>query len=129
MRQGTTPIYTLNVHGYDLTDKTVYVAIKARGKLIVLTNDRLSIGYYNGVSAIVFTLSQEETLSFGTGQGEVQVRFIALDGTAKATDIKPITIERILQPSIISYNAESAGNDDYTDDPDLDYYDEGDGNG
>ena len=107
MRQGTTPTYTLTISGYDLTDKTVFVSVKVRGKLIVLDGNRLSIGYENGVSAIVFALTQEETLSLGTGQGEVQVRFIAADGTAKATDIKPITVERILQPGVIVYDGGS----------------------
>ena len=127
MRQGTTPTYTLTISGYDLTDKTVFVSIRARGKLIVLSGDRLPIGNESSVSAIVFTLTQEETLSLGVGQGEVQVRFIDAQGVAKATDIKPITIERILQPGVITYIGPE-DHDDYIDDPDLDYYDGGDGN-
>ena len=103
MRQGTTPAYTLTISGYDLTDKTVFVAIKERGKMLVLSGNRLSIAYDDGTSAIVFSLTQEETLALPTGQAEVQVRFIDSQGTAKATDIKAITVERILQPGVIAY--------------------------
>ena len=103
MRQGTTPVYTLTVSGYDLTDKTVYVSVRARGQLITKTNDDLSMAYGDGATTIAFQLSQEETLSLQLGQAEVQVRFIDEHGTAKATDIKPITVERILQPGVITY--------------------------
>ena len=104
MRQGTTPTYTLTISGYDLTDKTVFVTVKSHGKMITLTGDRLSIGYDSGASAIAFMLTQEETLALGLGQGEVQVRFIDAQGIAKATDIKPIAIERVLQPGVIAYD-------------------------
>lgn len=103
MRQGTTPIYTLAVSGYDLTDKTVFVAISSRGRRIIKTGDALSIAYGNEASTIAFCLTQQETLSLGLGQAEVQMRFIDSDGIAKATDIKPIAVERILQPGVIEY--------------------------
>ena len=109
MRQGTTPAYTLTISGYDLTDKTVFVAIKERGKMLVLTGFRLSIAYDDGTSAIVFSLTQEETLALPTGQAEVQVRFIDSSGIARATDIKTIPVERVLQPGVIEYEG---GEDD-----------------
>ena len=104
MRQGTTPTYTLTINGYDLTDKTVFVTIKGRGQPITLTGPRLSIGYDNGVSVIAFALTQPETLALPLGQAEVQVRFIDANGIAKATNIAPITVERILQPGVIAYD-------------------------
>lgn len=104
MRQGTTPSYTLTVSGYDLTDKTVYVAIRARNKLLTLTGERLAIGYTEGVSAVVFTLTQKETLAMAVGTADVQIRFIDAAGNAKATDIQPITIRSILQPGEIAYD-------------------------
>lgn len=104
MRQGTTPAYTINVSGYDLTDKSVFVTIKGRGKTVTLMNSRLSIAYSGGVTAIAFVLTQEETLALPCGQAEVQVRFIGADGTSKATNIAPITVERILLPGVIAYN-------------------------
>lgn len=103
MRQGTTPTYTLIVGGYDLTDKTIFVAISSRGRKIIKTGDALSIAYGDEASTIAFRLTQQETLSLGLGQAEVQVRFIDSNGIANATDIKPINVERILQPGVIEY--------------------------
>ncbi len=103
MCQGTTPTYTLTICGYDLTDKTVFVTVSSRGKKITKTNDALSIAYSEGVSAIAFQLTQEDTLSLGPGQAEVQVRFISADGHAWATNIANMTVERILLPGVITY--------------------------
>ena len=60
----------------------------------------------DGTSVIAFRLSQTQTLSFREGKAEVQVRFIDAEGIAKATDIKPIAIERILQPGVITYEGD-----------------------
>ena len=103
MRQGTTPEYTLTVSGYDLTDKTVYVTVRSRGRIITKTGDDLAMAYSDGATSIVFGLTQQETLYLDLGQAEVQVRFIDVNGDAKATDIKPITVERVLQPGVIAY--------------------------
>lgn len=37
------------------------------------------------------------------GHAAVQIRFINAEGVAKATDIVPITVDRILQPGVIKY--------------------------
>lgn len=103
MRQGTTPTYTLTISGYDLTDKTVFVTIKGKAKTITLTGERLSVSYDSGISVIAFMLTQQETLALPLGQAEIQVRFIDAQGIAKATDIAPITIERILHNGVIAY--------------------------
>ena len=109
MRQGTTPTYTLTVSGYDLTDKTVYVAVSSRAKRIIKSGDALSMAYGDGATSIVFGLSQEETLALSLGPAEVQVRFIDSDGVAKATDIQQIMVDRVLQPGVIVYQG---GGDD-----------------
>ena len=103
MRQGTTPVYSLIVTGYDLTDKTVFVSVSSRGRRITKTGDELSIAYGDGASTIAFSLTQEETFSLVLGQAEVQVRFIDSNGTARATEIKTIPVERVLQPGVIEY--------------------------
>ena len=103
MRQGTTPIYTLTIPSYDLTDKTVFVAIGGRGPRVIKTGDALNVIYDGEASTIAFGLTQEETLSQGLGRAEIQVRFIDENGVAKATDIKPIMVERVLQPGGIEY--------------------------
>ena len=104
MRQGTTPTYTLTITGYDLTDKTVFVSVRSRGKLITKTNDDISIAYGEGATTIAFQLSQEETFALGLGTAEVQVRFIDAQGHAKATDIGTLEVLRVLQPGVIAYD-------------------------
>lgn len=104
MRQGTTPTYTLTISGYDLTDKTVFVSVRSRGKLITKTNDDISIAYGDDATTIAFQLSQEETFALGLGPAEVQVRFIDAQGDAKATDIGTLEVLRVLQPGVIAYD-------------------------
>ena len=106
MIRGTTPIYTLTIDGYDLTEYTVYVTIR-NNTTITLTGDRPSIASSGSgqtlASAVVFELTQEETLALKTGAGMVQMRFIDQSGTALATDIAQIRIEPVLYERVIEY--------------------------
>lgn len=107
MRRGTTPTYTLVVNGYDLTAMTVYVTVKgSSGTIITKTGDDLSISADESGSVIAFRLTQAETLELPEGRGEVQVRFIDAEGVALATDIRAITIERVLLPGEIEYRGD-----------------------
>lgn len=99
MRRGTTPALVLTVD-YDLTGWTVYVTIENRGQELTLTNDRVTISYANQKSTLEMALTQEETLKFGTGTAQVQVRAIH-DGTAIATDIQTVDVGRILKEGVI----------------------------
>ena len=103
MRQGTTPTYTLTVDGYDLTDKTVFVTVRGRSRQITKTGDALSIAYSEGASTIAFELTQEDTFALGLGAAEVQVRFVDVDGTARATDIAALDVLPVLMPGVIVY--------------------------
>ena len=109
MIRGTTPTYTLTIEGQDLTDKTIYVTLKIGKNLMTLTNDRLSVVYsqQDQKSIVAFTLTQEETLSFKVGTGDVQVRFINAEGIAYATDIGKIEIDKVLLERIIEYGGDS----------------------
>lgn len=108
MIRGTTPTYTLIIEGQDLSEKTLYVTIKLGRKMLTLTNDRLAITYDStgDKSLVVFTLTQEETLFLKVGTGEVQVRFIDSQGTALATEIGKIGINRVLLETVIEYEGE-----------------------
>ena len=99
MRRGTTPAITLTVD-YDITNWTVYVTLRNNKAQITLENDRLQMEYADSKTTIAFALTQQETLSFGTGTCEVQVRAIN-DGTAIATHIQHIDIRRILLEGVI----------------------------
>lgn len=99
MRRGTTPAIVLTVD-MDITSYTVYVTLKNRSAELTLTNDSVVMDFDDGKTSIAFSLTQEQTLKFGTGTCEVQVRAIH-DGTAIATDIKTMDVNRILKEGVI----------------------------
>lgn len=102
--RGTTPDYVLMVNA-DLTGKTVYVTIAQNpGCKLTLTGDSIEVIPGNE-SIINITLTQEQTLAFVTGSAEVQVKFIAEDGTTRGTDIQNITIDRALLDRVVEYSA------------------------
>lgn len=99
MRRGTTPAIVLTVD-MDITSYTVYVTLKNRSAELTLTNGAIVMEYEDDKTSIAFSLTQEQTLKFGTGTCEVQVRAIH-DGTAIATDIKTMDVNRILKEGVI----------------------------
>lgn len=99
MRRGTTPAIVLTVD-HDISDWTIYVTLKNGGNMLTLENDALTVEYANQKTMIAFSLSQEQTLAFGIGTCEVQVRAIH-DGTAIATDIQKLDVLRILKDGVI----------------------------
>lgn len=99
MRRGTTPAIVLTVD-MDITSYTVYVTLKNRSNELTLTNDAVVMEFEDGKTSIAFSLTQEQTLKFGAGTCDVQVRAIH-DGTAIATDIKTMDVNRILKEGLI----------------------------
>lgn len=99
MRRGTTPAITLTVDA-DLTGWAVYVTLRNKCHSLTIENDRLTIEAEEGISTVVFALTQEETLAFSVGSCEVQVRAIH-NGTAIATDIATVDVGRILLEGVI----------------------------
>ena len=99
MRRGTTPAITLTVD-MDITAYTVYVTLRNGGNELTLTNDALTMSYANSKTTIAFALTQQQTLAFCIGNCEVQVRAIH-DGTAIATDIQRLNVDRILKDGVI----------------------------
>ena len=103
MIRGTTPDYILTVDA-DLTGTSVYVTIQRGVNKLTLTGDDLQIASDGTASTITFQLTQQQTLAFGTGTAEVQVKFISADGTTRATNIQPIRIGRALLDRVVAYN-------------------------
>ena len=99
MRRGTTPAITLTVDA-DLTGWAVYVTLRNKCHSLTIENDRLTIEAEEGISTVVFALTQEETLALSVGSCEVQVRAIH-NGTAIATDIASVDVGRILLEGVI----------------------------
>lgn len=98
MKRGTTPTLTLTVDA-DIVGWTVYASFRTNGKVFTFENDRLQMTSEDGVTTILLTLTQEETLAM-YGSAEVQIRAIK-DGTAIATDIQRVDVGRILKDGVI----------------------------
>lgn len=105
MRRGTTPEYELIVSGFDLTGQTLYVTLSQYAKKVTLSGDRLNVTYepVTNTTSVIFSLTQQETLTFKNGDVEVQIRFIDADGMAQATDIKLLPVLPILFEEVIAY--------------------------
>lgn len=103
MIRGTTPTFMLFVEGYDLSGTTVYVAIKNDMRELLLSGERLSVTGGEEESIVVFGLTQEETLALKEGTAQIQVRFIDSAGVAYATDIRRVTVGKVLQEGVIEY--------------------------
>lgn len=91
MRRGSTPTHTFETD-IDLREAEVYVTYSQGGKKLTKTGEDLDVTE-NSISVY---LSQSDTLGFGVGHVEVQVRYKMPDGSADASDIVTIETERIL---------------------------------
>lgn len=112
MRQGTTPIVTLEVP-QDFDNCNVYVTIDQDGTQVTKasrTSDDIEITkHYDedgefDFSEVAMYLSQSETLGFEVGKARAQIRWIDFLGTAHATDIdNAVSIEESLYKEVIVY--------------------------
>ena len=106
MRRGTTPDYELSISGYDLSGQTLFVTLSQYANKVTLTGDRLNVTYdiETNTTSVIFSLTQQETLTFKSGNVEVQIRFIDADGVAQATEIKLLPVLPILFEEVIAYD-------------------------
>jgi len=111
MRQGTTPIVTLDVP-QEFDNCNVYVTIDQNGTQITkasrTSNDIEITKHYddNGdfsYSSVAMYLTQAETLGLDVGKARTQIRWVDFIGDAYATDIGSITIDESLLEEVIEY--------------------------
>lgn len=113
MRQGTTPIVTLDVpQNFDNTN--VYVTIDQNGTQITkrsrssqdieITKHYKDDGTFD-YSSVAMYLTQSETLGLEVGKARVQIGWIDLLGQAYKTDIATISIEESLLQGVMSYGS------------------------
>lgn len=113
MRQGTTPIVTLDVpQNFDNTN--VYVTIDQNGTQITkrsrssrdieITKHYKDDGTFD-YSSVAMYLTQPETLGLEVGKARVQIGWIDLLGQAYKTDIATISIEESLLQGVMSYGS------------------------
>jgi len=103
MYRGTTP--TVYVHSnIDLSEWDVEMAIKCRNITLIKDGSDITVRQEEDGSCWIYTtLTQEETLSFPTGaQAAVQLRAIK-DGSAIASTIGEVPVEKILRDGTMPY--------------------------
>lgn len=101
MRRGTTPTLTITVTGLVVSDlKTIRVTFKQGNIELTKTTEQVSVDTeYNSISV---PLTQEDTLMFGSGAVNVQIRGLLEDGvTAIASTIKSFSMDKILLDGVI----------------------------
>ena len=101
MRRGTTPTLTISVTGLVVSDlKTIRVTFKQGNIELTKTTEQVSVDTeYNSISV---PLTQEDTLMFGSGAVNVQIRGLLEDGvTAIASTIKSFSMDKILLDGVI----------------------------
>ena len=97
MKRGSTPVHVFTVD-IDLTGASVFISYR-QGKNIIVEKSGSEITITS--TTLETKLSQEETLAFGTGEVEMQIRYVFPDGTADASDIMKTSAERILKEGVI----------------------------
>lgn len=117
MYRGTTPTICFSlISSMDLADAAgIWLTFSMFGRSMTFTDDRITVDAPE--RKMYVTLTQQETLSLGTGTVKVQARILMRDGTAYATDVSDVEVMGVLMDGEIC---------DGTDDSDEDT---GDGSG
>ena len=111
MRQGTTPIVTLDVE-QNFDGSNVYVTIDQNGTQVTKSsrnsNEVEITKHYDDKgefthSTVAVYLSQNDTLGFEVGAARVQIRWVDFVGDAFATDISSFGIGESLLQEVITY--------------------------
>lgn len=106
MRRGTTPTLHVTVKS-DISEWTIYLALKCGRTLIVKTDDDFTVSTdiqsQKTVTIIECVLSQKDTVMMTAGQEcEIQVRAVRDGGaTAVASDVISVPVSRILQDGVL----------------------------
>lgn len=98
--QGTTPYLVFQVEG-DLSEaEQIVVTIRQNNAVLNLMRDRVTVEAEGETSELTVHLTQEETLRFGEGRAEAQIRWKA-QGEAYITEETNIHFIRALYRGVI----------------------------
>lgn len=107
IRRGTTPLLTITAEGVSLEESTVYVTIAQSDRKITKCNTdktgTVDVEDLGENSIVKVMLSQAETLNLMPGPASVQLRWVEADGTAHASDIGRIKLDKTLLEGVIKY--------------------------
>lgn len=107
MYRGTTPTIVFKVkNDIDFDDlKQVWITLKSLSHELTKTIDELVLNKND--HTIEMYLTQEETLEFGTGKVDVQMRLLTNEGHALASKVKNLRMNPILKEGVIDYERTS----------------------
>ena len=100
MTKGSTPDFTLTVgtNTLDLSQQShVYATVKQGNTTVTKKDTDLSISG----NVVTFSLTQEESLKFAQGEGEVQVNWTYDNGKRGQSKVAIFPIERTLLPEVL----------------------------
>lgn len=100
MRRGTTPTIRYRFKVVQVEDMTeAWMTIKQPcGRVIEKTLAEAE----REDNALLWTLTQDETLELKTGNVEIQCRWLLMDGTAGASVVSTLPVARILRDGVIA---------------------------
>ena len=101
MIRGTTPHFTLEVNGIDLSDKTIYVTIEQDETEIDVKNPECEPT--ESGCTLSFDLTQDQSLMFRSGRASMQIRYIDEEGVAGASGVKTFLVGKVLKEGDIAY--------------------------
>lgn len=104
MYRGTTPSLKIRLRtSLDLNDvKQCWVTLESATSSKEVTFDKSHVVLNPDDSTMELRLSQEETLRFGSGEINVQVRLLMTDDLAYASNIKNVRMNQILKDGVIN---------------------------
>lgn len=98
MRRGTTPTNTFTVD-VDLTQaEALFVTYKQSSRTVI---EKALADVTVTAKAVTVELSQADTLKFGKGEVEMQIRARLPDGSALASQIMTAPVEAVLKEGVI----------------------------
>ena len=98
--RGTTPTYILTFEEETLdltTANNVYVTFRKGAKVLTKTGDDIEVS----AKQVEIYLNQKETLSFSTGDVEVQVNWTFAGGRRAASEVVTIPLSRQLLEKVV----------------------------
>lgn len=104
MYRGTTPNLQIKIRSQlDLNDvKQCWATIKSSVNSKEITYDLNNMALDPDEATLSIRMSQEDTLKFGNGELNIQVRLLMDDDLAYASNIKNITMNQILKDGVIN---------------------------
>lgn len=113
MYRGTTPTICFSLlSSIDMDEiAQIWLTFSMPRTKLTFTGERVIISAPN--RKLYVKLTQEETLSFGTGNVKVQARILMRDGMAYASDVGELEVRGILMDGVVSEDEHGDSDPDF----------------